>query len=495
MGSHGRNNACPCGSGLKYKRCCLNRDGGRFRTSGTKARRIPPALDRKISDIMRARSAQERQREKQQGLGHGIVSTPAFDGRVVAVGTRIFFSKKWQTFHDFLREYIVTALEPEWFAAEASKPEDERHPIALWADRSHADLLRLGEKVGSLYSGPMTGMQRAFLNLAYNLYLIEHHTPGDARRVLRTFSDRLKSARRDDFIGKLFETYAAAVFLKAGFKLAYEDESLGHVTHVEFVATYPKTGRQFSVEVKSRNRAALLDGPVDDVKRLRIHAKLASALKKRAEHTRVVFIEVNVPDILRSEQEALTGWPKSAFDQVRELEGQDFERDKTAYVFVTNHAFHNNLDALDAGTQMVATGFRIPFGPHIGFEHLAEYLEHRKQHEEMLALITSIGDHHEIPATFDGSISEFSFNPDLERGRLQFGRTYVVPTPDGREILGILREASVDALSKSAVCIYETEDGNIVGSVPLNDAELGAWRRHPDTFFGEVRQTTKHVNN
>ncbi len=30
---------------------------------------------------------------------------------------------------------------------------------------------------------------------------------------------------------------------------------------------------------------------------------------------------------------------------------------------------------------------------------------------------------------------------------------------------------------------------------PLTDAELAAWKRHPETFFGEVRPTTRQVDN
>jgi hypothetical protein len=37
----------------------------------------------------------------------------------------------------------------------------------------------------------------------------------------------------------------------SGFALEFEDETDSTTSHVEFVATYPKTGKKFSVEVKS----------------------------------------------------------------------------------------------------------------------------------------------------------------------------------------------------------------------------------------------------
>jgi hypothetical protein len=240
----------------------------------------------------------------------------------------------------------------------------------------------------------MTGAQRAFLNLAYNIYLIAHHAePSEAEVLVAAFITKLKSDRTDDFIGKRFEAYAAAAFLKAGFTLTYEDESNGRTSHVEFVATYPKSGKKFSVEVKSRNRAPNADGGVDDVKRLRVGSKLNRALVKNADHTRVVMIEVNIPDVLAGG--ALNGWPQAALDQIRQAEKapSDGTQKPNAYVVVTNHAFHNNLDAVAVGVQAVAAGFRIPdFGPNVAFDRLKDALESEERHREMFALLDSMRD-------------------------------------------------------------------------------------------------------
>jgi hypothetical protein len=121
----------------------------------------------------------------------------------------------------------------------------------------------------------MTGAVRAFINLAYNIYLIAHHTEKNGDEIVKGYIDRLKSTRSDALAGALFETYAAAAFLKAGFTLEFENERDGSVSHVEFVALYPKTGNRFSVEVKARDHAsgAAYD-EVDDVKRLRVANKL-----------------------------------------------------------------------------------------------------------------------------------------------------------------------------------------------------------------------------
>ena len=39
-------------------------------------------------------------------------------------------------------------------------------------------------------------------------------------------------------------------------KLEFEDERDGSMSHVEFVALYPKTSKRFSIEVKARKHSA-----------------------------------------------------------------------------------------------------------------------------------------------------------------------------------------------------------------------------------------------
>lgn len=50
----GRNDPCPCGSGLKYKRCCLDKDAGW----------IPPEVRESIA----RQQAEERARNRRRGV-------------------------------------------------------------------------------------------------------------------------------------------------------------------------------------------------------------------------------------------------------------------------------------------------------------------------------------------------------------------------------------------------------------------------------------------
>jgi hypothetical protein len=487
----GRNELCPCGSGKKYKKC-----HGSFTAEPDPM--LPPGLDEAWRENLRKVEARRVQRQKQQGLGRGIISCECADYRMVAVANTVHWSKEWRTFQDFLRDFLIMRLGRDWFAAEMAKPVAQRHRIAQWYDLSIYHHKQFGKPIGKILTAPMTGAQRAYLNLAYNVYLIAHHAEAADATLLDTILSRLKSERSDDFIGKLFETYAAAAFLKAAFHLAYENETDGNTSHVEFVATYPKTGNKFSVEVKARNRSPQQEGPVDDIKRLRVRSKLNRSLGKEAKFARVVMIEVNIPDVL-TEVTKLDGWPQAALRQIRaaeQFQPPNGGEKPSAYVFVTNHAFHNNLDAVGAGTQVLAAGCGIAdFGPDIPFGRLKDVLETEKRHVEMFALIDSMRTHFEIPVTFDGEIPEFAFRDD-EFAPLKFGQWYIVPGPDGVEVEARLYEASVLENEKCIYGVYEGRDGkHFIATTPMTDNELIAWERHPETFFGEVRQSTGQVNN
>lgn len=489
MAKIGRNHPCPCGSSKKYKHCHGRLAGNAFHPGANDAFRV------KLKEL----EAENAQRQKQQGLGKPIISTEFQGQRIVAVGNRIYYSPNWKTFHDFLREYIFMLLGRDWIEKQRTKPPINRHQIVRWFDQAMGDARKMAVEKDGFFSGPMTGAQRAFLNLAYNLYLIAHHSdPGKAEAILQSFVHRLKSARTDDFIGKLFETYASAAVLKAGFEIDYENEKDGSDSHVEFIATHPQTGRQFAVEVKARNRTIGMDGPIDDAKRLRVGQKLTKALRKRADHERIVFIEVNIPDVVGEDYSGT--WVESALVQIKEAEDyldSDGKHYPPAYVVVTNHAYHNNLEAADIGLQAVADGYRIAdFGPGAQVSRFKDYLENLGRHKEILVLFDSLKEHSHIPITFDGEIPEFAFGEDDEHPRLRIGHEYLIPDEGGELVPGVLERAIVVEAWGKAQGVYCLQDGRrVMVSHELTEREWAAWRRHPETFFGRLEEKRSEPRN
>ncbi|RYG96141.1 MAG: hypothetical protein EON58_12700 [Alphaproteobacteria bacterium] len=490
MGKVGRNQACKCGSGKRYKHCC----GKVMETTSS----LSPEFNIGIQQSRREMEALRHRREQQQGFGRPIISNEVAGRRVVAVGKRLYHSAKWHTFHDFLREYLLGSLGPDWVNAEQAKPVKERHPILRWYAQAVKTAKELQAAEGAMISGPMTGAIQAFLNLGYNIYLIAHH--GDGQAMADIYLRRLRSARTDDFIGALFETYAAAAFLKAGFELTYEETARHSTTCVEFVAKWPKTGECFSVEVKSRvheGGPSVSDEPPNEVKRLRVGTKLVKALSKNASHTRVVMIEVNIPDRL-TEQHKLEGWTLAALAQIRGNETAiqaDGSLYPPAYVFVTNHSFHNDLNGTGGNLQALATGFRIEdFGPDVRYSGYGAVLAARERHSAMMALIESIKTHYEIPTTFNGELPGSLFASGI-LPPLRIGQRYLIPDGDGGEVAGRLISATVEQETRLAYGIYELADGRkVIATNPLSEQEIEDYRRYPATYFGVLVNTVEKAH-
>lgn len=477
----GRNEPCPCGSGLKYKRC----HGGLTVDSPA---HVSPAQEAQVKQILAEEEARRVQRERQQGLGRPIISCVHKGYRFVAVGSRLYYSKTWQTFHDFLRYYLPSVLGSNWFNSEKEKPAEERHAIVRWAEQAITDAKRLGEERGGMLSAPMTGAIRAYVNLAYNIYLIDHHVDQRKDELLARLLNRLKDHQA--FQGALYETYVAAAFLKAGFRLDFEDDANAADTHGEFIATHSGTGNCFWVEAKARDRKAADDNPLDEVRRLGIGNKLYKALAKKTDLPRVVFIDVNVPDLVSGDEPA--GWMSAALDQIMGKERSltiKGEPAPSAYVFVTNHPYHLNLMEKDSNYSFIAEGFKIPdFGASASFTQIKDLLASRERHREMMDLVESLRTHYEIPATFDGESPELAFGSRENVPRLKIGNWYAIPDNQGNEVQGQLYEAIVVESWRACVGAYRTRDGqNLIAKCPVNDAEIAAYNKNPDTFFGVYR--------
>jgi len=343
----GRNASCPCGSGKKYKRCCL----------GTPA-------PKRLAEVVQAAFTEKQNQEAERIRKYGHVRPPIvtqFAGQtVVAVGSRVLLHPKWKTFHDFLFTYIGAVFEKDWFTTELAKPLQERHPLMQWYDawfkfwEAHRADVSTGEI--NKIDGPPAQIS-ALLSFAYDLYTLEHHALLPERLV-----DRLQ--HKDQFQGARYEAYVGAAFVRAGFTMSLEDESDPTTTHCEFSATHRQTGKQYSVEAKSRHRPGYLGQagkpqPLEeiegDVTRL-----LVNALRKEAQHDRIVFIDINVPPsqflLLESD------WFKKIASQVVRLEENPQTTDlPPAIVFLTNFPYHfmENGAPLQ-GSAAVFTGFKTP---------------------------------------------------------------------------------------------------------------------------------------
>jgi hypothetical protein len=125
---------------------------------------------------------------------------------------------------------------------------------------------------------------------------------------------------------------------------------------------------------------------------------------------------------------------------------------------------------------------------------LRAVIDAREKHIEMHELIKSMQDHSGIPSTFDGEIPEFAF--DKSNARLLIGDRYLIKNDQGVERQGLMTTATVSEQERVAYCGLSFEDGTAgIYKWPLSDNEMSAWRKHPDTFFGEVGQRYTKANS
>jgi hypothetical protein len=316
-------------------------------------------------------------------------------------------------------------------------------------------------------------MVTAYLGLAYNLYLVAHNGVVLPPQLIT----RLKN--RDQFWGAYHELYVMGILLRAGFTIELEDEGDINTTHCELTATWID-GQKFSVEAKIRR---------PNKESLNLWNQLKNALYKKAHHTRIVFIEMNV-DAGETEAAQITIM-RNALASIRSAEPKISIEGKPAppaYIIVTNYPFGADKDP-SFQRSAFGEGFKIPdFKAGGTFASLREVIAARDKHAPLHALLRSLADHGCVPATFDGNAPEFAFKK--HEPQLIFGNHYDIPNgKDGIEA-GELIEAIVITKDKLAWCVFRLlSDGrSVMATVPLSDDELFAYAAHPQTFFGELRQ-------
>lgn len=455
----GRNQPCFCGSGRKYKHCHgrVNRSTDPAREPDITSTRSP------MHSALQQHQQRERVRIAQQGHGKPIISSDFAGQRFVAVGNKLYWSRieETQTFIDFLMNYIKDVLGSEWGNAELTKSPETQHPVLRWyrlVVQQQQEGAKAVEKA-RLFRTPVTGAIGAYTNLAYNLYLLKHNA-----ELQQHLIQRIKNP--DSFFGGYYETYVAAWFILAGFKLELEDERDASTSHCEFTATSP-TGSKYSVEAKARQPGK---------KNLAIGNQLQKALKKRALHKRVVFIEMNVP---MSTDFSLDSFMRPIADRVRSKENMLIDGAPTdeAYVVVTNLPHHLHLDELDPIPNVaLGLGYKIPDFGHVSFPSLIDaYRAHQKHADIRRVMDAAYG--YRIPTTFSGELPEFTLG---DAQRLQIGAEYQFD--DGT--VGKLTQGLVIEESKELIMVVQSGDDSLMYRGKLTDDELSAYRRHPETFFG-----------
>lgn len=429
-----------------------------------------------LEAAMNQARAREYQRVEQQGLGRPIISAEMPDGtRAVAVSNKLFFIKG-KTFFDFLGEYIRAVLTPDWGNAELKKPLQDRHLILQWYDAVCRVQQRAGLDGKQVKAADANAATQAYFQLAYDLYSLDHNAELQAKLL-----NRIKNP--DQYPGARYEIFVAASMIRAGFKdFRFEDEDDRSRKHCEFVATAP-SGRIYSVEAKDRNTVE-----ANDVVRPRIIKRLQNALSKAAEHERIVFINVDLPNSTSLAE--IDVFRTRAARELRRAEAPKSPQHRLpyAYVVLTRTTPYREPEGPPQPTFAMLDGFKIDdLKSNVPFESLRACHRAHKRHADMFGLLQSMAKHGEIPATFDGQSPEAAFGLGVSIPRI--GQRFIVPGPDGTEMEGTLEQAVADEHNGVATGVLKQDDGKIfIAAFPLNEVEVNAYKRHPKTFFGTLDQ-------
>lgn len=479
MAKQGRNERCDCGSGKKYKHC-----HGKLTSANDESRPSEAdiaAIQRQAESI----NAAEYRRRLMHGLGRPIVSFERNGFRFVQVGNEIRYSQSWNTFADFLMAYVITTLTEKWARAELAKPTLEMHPIMRWYKHVRGSIASAKTMAvnSRLRESQMDGTARAFLGLAYDLFVCAHNV-----KTQELLIKRLR--KKPTFGGALYEANVIGWFIRAGFTVEFEDESNPNSTHCEFVATHGETKKKYSVEAKSIGDDSSYAG--NSEKTPRIRHKLIEALRKSAEHTRVVFIDLN-----RAEHVVAGGpppaWEPKLHEEVAQCENDliiDDAPAPPAYVFMTNRGYLHRMKETTWAEFAVVDGFKIrdfPIGK--GCTSIIEMHHARERNLEMYWLTQAMVNGTPVPSTFDGRPPEEAYST-VAIQRLRMGERISIDV-DEVTVSGVMVDGFVDDRENSAFITLQTDKAYENVIVSLSEVEMAIYRSSPDTFFDVVKPVNK----
>ncbi len=331
----GRNDPCFCGSGLKYKKCCLPKGERPWRPSDD----VPP-------EVLQAYYEANRERVDLQakGIYINLPNTDTFQGKsFMAVGSRLMYENRPNVpNHEMLLLHLQRVLGKEWWEAETAKPIEQQHFIRRCFSEVSAHPFTaeqdLRQETPDLRSFLPTGNLQALMSLAFDVYLLEHKAslPDDWLRRLR---------HRDQYQGVRHEIAVASIFIRIGCRLEFYPDAGATVKHPEFAAIHDETANKVAVEVKSRHRRGVINRPGQpDLKKAAlgdVEHLFDAALEKETDGLPfMVFIDVNAPSA-KDQPTAETQW-FADIKQMIEAKGTNSPAHPEPYnaLWATNYSPH-----------------------------------------------------------------------------------------------------------------------------------------------------------
>jgi len=267
----GRNDPCPCGSGLKYKKCCLNRTASGFRTQEQSQPEIISPTEPHLQ----------------------ILSSIVHNGyRFRIVFNRVYQRPLSETFHEFLVEIIKWTFGEVWWRKQKGMSRERRHNVLNWCEdffEFKKNNITDDNKLDTLkvYEADASGPVWALMTLGYDLFCLQTENKLPDRMI-----ERLR--KNISFQSVRYEILTAAFMLRFGFDIRFLDEDELNAKHCEFIAKDIKSGLEIGVEAKSRKRDISDEKYNSDRDSRALYRLINTAVKQKPDDIPyIIFIDVN----------------------------------------------------------------------------------------------------------------------------------------------------------------------------------------------------------
>lgn len=323
----GRNEKCPCGSGKKYKKCCLSKSESIDLTSMMESANMKLAVD---SEIL-----------MNKGIYVNFVRPVHFNGKKVWVlGNRVYHDEPPSiTFSEFILRVLQREFGKDWWEENQNLPIDKQHYIfrafnqfELWKKRPKKDT-KTGPD-GSKGAFP-DGWTYNLLSLAFDISMLIHR----ADEVPAELLDRLRN--KNEFQGARYEVAVASIFARIGCNIKFIDNKNNKNRHPEFIAELPEENIKVAVEAKSKRRPGVIhesgDADIKNLKKTRIVPLVNEALKQNpGDIPFIIFVDINQPQSLSKTPEEHVKRLIKATENLR-VSPQD-KPEEFSLLYITNYS-------------------------------------------------------------------------------------------------------------------------------------------------------------
>lgn len=284
---------------------------------------------------------EHQEKQRKYGKVKSIIHTDHKDMKFVAIGNKLFYSKKWKTFPDFLFEFVWRIFGADWYESENKKILEDQNEIVKWFNKSiEFSSTQEPNEEGLIIANP-NGSTSAYLLISYDLFTVLNNNIN-----INSLIERLKD--KIQFQGARYELFCLAACIRGGFEISLENEKDFSKKHVEFKIFDKENNITFSVEAKSKHRSGVL-GQLgekvsdDKLKVGKINQLINTAITKDNNNPLIIFIEFNLPPEYADYIIGGRSWKKvfRIFDNVKKTpEGKDLFN----LVVLTNHPHHYGSD-------------------------------------------------------------------------------------------------------------------------------------------------------